>query len=211
METETLLAIGAGATFLLAIAAFWVIWQNYSFRKAEKEFTLKTIALDNIHKWLMEVISKSRQYLIAVRGGDATQKYMAVSDCNDVLVNAGNISVYAGIFGMDFVEKISQVEKCASAYHDALGLDKDKPDTLDIVKAAMSNNTGALSSALTEVSLKRVDLLSEFILKKGKLTIGEKFQKLLTRCRSFFLRKHVSPVKEEEKPGKEPENTDKGD
>lgn len=51
METETLLAIGAGATFLLAIAAFWAIWQNYIFRKEDRERDFKRRSLKEINDW----------------------------------------------------------------------------------------------------------------------------------------------------------------
>ncbi|MFC2067165.1 hypothetical protein ACFLUO_09010 [Chloroflexota bacterium] len=37
MSTETLLAISAGVTFLLAIAAFWAIYQNYHLNKRERK------------------------------------------------------------------------------------------------------------------------------------------------------------------------------
>lgn len=47
MTTDTLLAISAGATFLLALAAFWAIWQNYSFRKKEHKQRL----LNEIIEW----------------------------------------------------------------------------------------------------------------------------------------------------------------
>lgn len=51
MTTETLLAISAGATFLLALAAFWAIWQNYNFRKEEKKERL----LKEITDWVLEI------------------------------------------------------------------------------------------------------------------------------------------------------------
>jgi len=50
METETLLAFSAGATFLLALAAFWAIRQNYSFRRDDK----KTKSLKAILNWARE-------------------------------------------------------------------------------------------------------------------------------------------------------------
>jgi hypothetical protein len=51
METETLLAISAGVTFLLALAAFWAIWQNYHFSKRERRECL----LNEIIEWAIEV------------------------------------------------------------------------------------------------------------------------------------------------------------
>ena len=51
METETLLAISAGATFLLALAAFWAIWQNRSLQKRERRERL----LNEIIEWAIDV------------------------------------------------------------------------------------------------------------------------------------------------------------
>lgn len=51
MGTETWLAISAGATFLLAMAASWAIWQNYTFRKEDRELNFKLMTLDNIIEW----------------------------------------------------------------------------------------------------------------------------------------------------------------
>jgi len=51
MSTDTWLAVSAGATFLLALAAFWVIWQNYNFRRQEKNERL----LNEIIEWGLEV------------------------------------------------------------------------------------------------------------------------------------------------------------
>ena len=51
MSTETLLAISAGVTFLLAIAAFWAIWQNYLLHKKERKERL----LNEIIDWAIDV------------------------------------------------------------------------------------------------------------------------------------------------------------
>ena len=51
MDTETLLAFSAGATFLLALAAFWAIWQNYRFRKKDRERLRKERAATELYKW----------------------------------------------------------------------------------------------------------------------------------------------------------------
>ena len=51
MDTETLLAISGGATFLLAIAAFWAIWQTYRIRKEDKELSVKIRDIEKIISW----------------------------------------------------------------------------------------------------------------------------------------------------------------
>ena len=56
METETLLAISAGVTFLLALAAFWAIWQNYTFRKVDRKRELIVRASNELCRWTDEAL-----------------------------------------------------------------------------------------------------------------------------------------------------------
>lgn len=52
MDTSDWITIGMlGATLLLALAAFWAIWQNYTFRKEDRELHFKLKALDDIIDW----------------------------------------------------------------------------------------------------------------------------------------------------------------
>jgi len=56
MTIDTWLAISAGATFLLAIAAFWAIWQNYKFRKRDRKRHLKEQALIMVRNWVHDAV-----------------------------------------------------------------------------------------------------------------------------------------------------------
>ena len=47
-----MLAISAGATFMLALAAFWAIWQNHKLQKRERREKL----LNEIIEWATEAI-----------------------------------------------------------------------------------------------------------------------------------------------------------
>ena len=58
MAIEFWLAISAGATFLLALAAFWAIWQNYGFRKKEHKQRL----LNEIIEWAENVLAIITKY-----------------------------------------------------------------------------------------------------------------------------------------------------
>ena len=51
MAIEFWLAISAGATFLLALAAFWAIWQNYKFRKYDIDKEAIDKSLERIRQW----------------------------------------------------------------------------------------------------------------------------------------------------------------
>lgn len=55
MTTDTWLAISAGATFLLALAAFWAIWQNHSLQKRERKERL----LNEIIEWVSDFKRKA--------------------------------------------------------------------------------------------------------------------------------------------------------
>jgi hypothetical protein len=52
-------AVVATATVTLAVAAFWAIWQNYSFQRQEKKERL----IDEIIKWAEDII------IYSLRGG----------------------------------------------------------------------------------------------------------------------------------------------
>ena len=57
MSIETLLAISAGVTFLLAIAAFWAIYQNYQLNKRERKERL----LNEIIEWAEDIRKSSSE------------------------------------------------------------------------------------------------------------------------------------------------------
>lgn len=50
------LYISAGITFLLALAAFWTIWQNYRFRKEDKQRERSARAVDELCRWTDETL-----------------------------------------------------------------------------------------------------------------------------------------------------------
>ena len=50
VKSDNWLAVSALATLILAIAAFWAIWQNYSFRKEDR----KVSSLKEIRDWANE-------------------------------------------------------------------------------------------------------------------------------------------------------------
>ena len=160
MNTDTLLVISAGATFLLAIAAFWAILQNYRFRKEDKDFRLKTAALDDIHQWLIDILNATTLYLTAVRDKDEKQKFIASSQCNTVLIRGGDTLVAAGLFGDDLFDKVEQVSEFSQAYHDAL--DKATPDQKNIEDKIVENFTTALSGAFFTLGKKKLELLPEY-------------------------------------------------
>ena len=51
---EWAIPLSAGVTLLLAIAAFWAIWQNYSFRKEDREREHRVRSSEELYKWAEE-------------------------------------------------------------------------------------------------------------------------------------------------------------
>ena len=47
--------LGAGATFLLALAAFWAIWQNYRINIKDKKYKRIIQRTETIQKWIFEI------------------------------------------------------------------------------------------------------------------------------------------------------------
>ena len=60
MTTDNWLAISAGATFLLALAAFLAIWQNHNLKKREQRQRL----LNEIIEWAIEILKCGMEWNI---------------------------------------------------------------------------------------------------------------------------------------------------
>jgi hypothetical protein len=116
MTTDTWLAISAGATFLLAVAAFWAIWQNYSLQKRERRERL----LNEIIEWARNItkyrFGKACKELLQItdRYGETNCKkslqfvHADVVEIKEELAGLGIQSRYireiASIFGADLNE-----------------------------------------------------------------------------------------------------------
>jgi hypothetical protein len=81
MGTDTLLAISAGATFLLALAAFWAIWQNYSLHKRERRERF----LNEIIEWAIDLGKCSFEHEFQPTSGVTEEEFIRVSRVNMLL------------------------------------------------------------------------------------------------------------------------------
>jgi hypothetical protein len=102
----------ACATFFLALAAFWSIWQNQSIQKKEK----KEKILNEINILAMEF-----QELVFISGTsddfDHTQWSIRFSN---LLFNSSAVEEYGRLFGTDFKNKADIVNKCVYDYRKEL-------------------------------------------------------------------------------------------
>ena len=161
------------STFLLAVAAFWTIWQNYCFKKEEKDFRLKTAALDNIHQWLMDILQTTSFYLSAVREENEKSKFIASSQCLSVSTRGADMLVAAGIFGLGFVDKIEQVNNACDEYHQALSEVQSGQTVIN--NQIVENYSKALCEALITLGKKKMELLPEYF--KKKVEVGKAKEK----------------------------------
>lgn len=57
LNNDNWIGISALTTMFLALAAFWAIWQNYSFRKKDRKRLIKERALTTVRNWVNDAIS----------------------------------------------------------------------------------------------------------------------------------------------------------
>ena len=110
MSTETLLTISAGVTFLLAIAAFWAIWQNYSFRKEDRKRERLTRSAEELCRWAEE--SLKLFYL-----PDGYDKQVVYNNLSELSSKSVPMVGLAGIIGKEFFEIAKKADKALSNYY----------------------------------------------------------------------------------------------
>ena len=116
MEIETLLAISAGATFLLALAAFWAIWQNHSIRKEDRALNMKSQALDEIRDWAKEFY----ELLYVATTIEEKERQQIASRFNPIIRDSLSILQLASIFEGQLKEKADTLSGFVEAFHTAL-------------------------------------------------------------------------------------------
>jgi hypothetical protein len=117
MTTDNWLAISAGATFLLALAAFWAIWQNYSLRKKERKERL----LNEIIEWAIDVarcgLEKELPDLASITNMNEGKLHLAMSTNMLALsfqsMRGRNqyIHAIASAFGQDLLKAVDTLTK----------------------------------------------------------------------------------------------------
>lgn len=116
ITTDTWLAISAGATFLLALAAFWAIWQNYRFRKQDRELNIKSQALDEICNWAKDIL----QLMMLSYGPGENEKREARMRFQIASTSGASAIVAAGIFGKEMVNTVKSAGETAYKFSEAL-------------------------------------------------------------------------------------------
>jgi len=104
---EWALPLSAGATFLLALAAFWAILQNYLIRKKEREWSFKVQALDEINEWANNLL----QAIMNIHAPDERSKIELTQRLQYVISIEASILTLAQTFKGQLKEKVSKAQK----------------------------------------------------------------------------------------------------
>jgi hypothetical protein len=100
--------LSAGATFLLAIAAFGTIWQNNKFRNKDQKSRQTNLRINKIQEWILEILGISSS---GMPSGDGTERRNRIWRTERILYLKNSMLVEAqkldGIFLLD--HKLSRI------------------------------------------------------------------------------------------------------
>lgn len=105
---EWAIVISGCATFLLAVAAFWAIWQNHRFKKEDKELNIKSKVLNDINDWIKEA------YQVVVFSGSSNNRDRMImrQKMTNIVRDCYPMSRISPIIGKEFEEKVNVVVEC---------------------------------------------------------------------------------------------------
>ena len=175
----------ASATFLLALAAFWTIWQNYKFREKDRKERL----LNEIIDWAEGVIKSGfSNELDQTKLGEIDNQQKEFAYINNVLSRISNnyeimkiksiyINNIASFFDNELLEDIKILTKYLGDYSDEMDYilgtsDKEKdsrgklkynsPEASEEIKRRMSSSREILLD-----QPKKMDIIAEQIIKSA--------------------------------------------
>ncbi len=123
MTTETLLAISAGATFLLALAAFWAIWQNYRIRDKDRKLNFRLRLLDEVRDWAHEAVKLGFLYN---RAKSKPEMSRIINMIEDVAKTVDVANIAAQVFGNELIDPVNRALNVLTKYRDETGKFADK-------------------------------------------------------------------------------------
>jgi len=104
-----------GATFLLALAAFWAIWQNYRVRKEDRQRILKTRALRVVRDWVneaTELMILNAKYSDECRSKDLPKMRKTLEDIQsakmELIKMSEDVFSSARLFGSDLFSPVDK-------------------------------------------------------------------------------------------------------
>ena len=110
---EWAIVISAGATFILAIVAFLAIWQNYRFRKDDRERLRKERVAKQLSEWMKE--TQNLYYLSYDENKDEVYKGFT-----KVVSEITAMTTAAIILGDEFLPLIKRVNNAITSYYSGI-------------------------------------------------------------------------------------------
>ena len=100
------------ATFLLACAAFYNIWQNYRHRSEDKELNFKSKSLDEIYEWANSLYHA----VVSSSSPDFNHKMEIEWRLRNALSGRLSIPKLARLFGKKKETKVNEAIKCIDKF-----------------------------------------------------------------------------------------------
>jgi hypothetical protein len=119
---EWALPLSAGATFLLALAAFWAIWQNHNFRKEDRKRESCARSANELRRWTEEAL---RLFYLPQNKKNKTIISQGLTDLIAIGVPMTAASI---IIGPEFEGLTRRAIAALISYHSALDTPKMKKE-----------------------------------------------------------------------------------
>ncbi len=116
--------LSAGATFLLALAAFWAILQNYSFRKKDRERLRKERAATELYKWEEEA---QRLFYLSYH----QHKDEIYNGIGSAVLKIAAVTTSAIILGNEFIALTNRVTKALADYFSEIKREREHGKIID--------------------------------------------------------------------------------
>ena len=111
---EWALVISAGITLLLAIAAFWAIWQNYRFRKKDRQRERSARAVDELCRWTDDAL---RLFLLPYNSKNEEEIYIGFKGKMNLALASTATAI---ILGKEFEGLVGRAIKALVNYSGAI-------------------------------------------------------------------------------------------
>ena len=183
---EWAVPLSAGVTFLLALAAFWAIWQNYSIHKKKMKLDL----LNKIVDWALEIQRNSLEVDIPLSGNVPVEGMRFKAEANSLFkygITFTKNTHISAIASKAFREELeSEVEDTIHTFTAFLFLqgtafgminarEAFRGTTLPIIdeiEAQIKGDTNKQTQLLKEYEKKIAESANKLLIKAGKTAAG---------------------------------------
>ena len=165
MDTETLLAISAGVTFLLAFAAFWAIWQNYQIYKKKRKSDL----LYKIIDWALEIQNNSLEVNLPLSTELSVEQMRINTEANSLFKygitftkNTHVMAIVNKAFRKDLKREVEETISIFTAFLFLKGLSFGMKNMKEAVGGTATSITNELEGQIKDDPTKLSQLLEDY-------------------------------------------------